>query len=717
MSVQFEDVAKSALARAPELLQRWIGGKKRGSEWVGERRANGGPGDSWSVNLANGCWLHGAGDERGGDLVSLYAALNHLDQVAALHEVAKILGEVPVQAKAPEPVAKQPLMPAVPIPEDAGPIPPHKDYGQPSASYWYGQSFVVLRYDLPDGKKQFSQFTWRGGKWTGKSWPDPKPIYHLKQLEERPDYPVLVVEGEKAAEAAAAVLTGYIVVTWAGGSSALAKSDWTPLKGRDVVIWPDADEPGWKAGAALAEIATKVGATSIKVIDTHGQPEGWDLADAIAEGWDAKQIIVWARDHMVKTISEPEDRMVTTIQDEEPPPEYAPPVSERDTPAVVSYQQLGLDCNEGGMPHATLANASLILQAHPKFTGKLWLDSFNNKIYYEEKEWDDSDDLSVTVWMQQTLRMPKLSLTTVQQAVEHAAYVNQRNSLHEYLDALVWDGVPRLEDWLSDCLGIEKTEYTIAVARNWPISMIARAYVPGCQVDTMPVLEGKMGKGKSTFLKVLGGKWFSSIPAAFGDKDFLQGIQGQWLVEIPDMTGFSRREHTQILATITNRVDRYRASYGRRVKDHPRVAVFAATSETSTYLKDSLGRRRYWPLKCNGLNIDALKSQRDQIFAEAVHHYKKGATWHEVPEKETDEEQMSRMQDDPWTSQISRYISSLEEVRMETLLGSSSCLNLPLEKQGHREYLRVSSIMRRLGWDQTVTKDKDRRSYRIWRKK
>ena len=269
--------------------------------------------------------------------------------------------------------------------------------------------------------------------------------------------------------------------------------------------------------------------------------------------------------------------------------------------APVNWQSLALDLGEGGQPYPTLANASAILQIHPMLRSHIWFDRFTGKIYQDfhgaPAEWSDDDDADLTVSIQQSMRLPKFTVQLIQGAVEHAARLNSRNSLTEWLGSLVWDGTPRLDHWLSDCLGVEKNDYSMAVGRNWPISMVARAYHPGCQVDTMPVLEGKMGRGKTNFLTALGHPWYASLPHAFGDKDFLQAIQGHWLIEIPDMAGFSRREHTQILGTITVRQDVYRPSYGRRTISHPRVAVFAASSENDDYLQDIRGRRRFWPLR------------------------------------------------------------------------------------------------------------------------
>jgi len=223
----------------------------------------------------------------------------------------------------------------------------------------------------------------------------------------------------------------------------------------------------------------------------------------------------------------------------------------------------------------------------------------------------------------------------------------------------------------------------------------------------MPVLEGPQGMSKSTFLEVLGDPWYGSIPVAFGDKDFLQAIQGRWLVEIPDMTGFSKREHTQILATITIRSDIYRASYGRHTEEHPRVAIFAATSETDDYLQDARGRRRYWPLRCTDIDIDALHSMRDQIFAEAVARYREGAKWYEMPAT-ADIEQSARATPDLWSDKVLDYCNELWEQskfsRAPLAITSSRILSdaieIPLAKQDDGCKKRIARILRENNWVQ-----------------
>jgi predicted P-loop ATPase len=689
------------------LLPQWLGGKKVGNEWHGERRANGGLGDSWKVNLATGAFLHGSGDEKGGDLVSLYAALNHVEQIVALGAVAEMVG-----AHAPKgtvlPPVKPPEMPAEPIPRDAPPIPEDRRLGAPSAVYRYGNAFWVARWDTPDGKS-FRPYTWRGGRWVAKGYPDPKPLYYAPESAARNDCSVLVVEGEKCAELAAQTLLRYQVVTWAGGAQAVRKSDWSVLADRDVLIWPDADEPGKKAAAELAALLLPI-ARRVRVIQPNGQADGWDVADAVAAGWDAAAIATWATKH-VTTVETPAE---TKPPKREPKPRKAetlPAAAETHGSAFVSWSSMGLDSNEGGQPHATVANASLIIQMHPELRGKIWLDLFTGKVMHglrgAELPWTDADDVDLTVKIQQGLKLPKFNVMLVAAAVSHAARVNARNSLTDWLSSIQWDGTERLPHWLSDTLGVASTEYTQAVGVNWPISMVARAFVPGCKADTLPVLEGTQGLSKSSFLEALGAPWYVALDRAFGDKDFLQGIQGRWLVEIPDMTGFSKREHSQILATIAIRNDSYRASYGRHVEDHPRTAIFAATSETDDYLQDTRGRRRFWPLRCKEIDLDGLRAQREQIFAEAVQRYRGGASWWQVPGS-ADAEQLERATPDLWSDAVIDYVTELwaETTRTGRRIDITSArilkdaIDLPLARQTDSEKRRIARIMRENNWVQ-----------------
>lgn len=179
----------------------------------------------------------------------------------------------------------------------------------------------VLRSDLPsrDGhgpRKWTPTVTFCIGlegnrQWCLQHFPDPRPLLGLDALAAKPDAPVLVVEGEKCRAAGAGAWPQYAVVGWPGGSNGLAKVDWSPLQMRDVVLWPDADEAGRKAmlgwsndagmlTPGVAQYAHRAGARSIRCVDVSGQPRGWDIADALDDGWSPAQLAGWAASRVAR---------------------------------------------------------------------------------------------------------------------------------------------------------------------------------------------------------------------------------------------------------------------------------------------------------------------------------------------------------------------------------------------------------------------------------
>ncbi len=186
----------------------------------------------------------------------------------------------------------------IPAPTDAPRPPAHNRLGKATAYFEYrdGADNVigyVCRYDRAEGGKLFMPMTWcrhtdrKLTEWRFKSWSMPRPLYGLNWLAASCDAPVLVCEGEKAVDAASQLLPGYVVITSPGGSNAAHKADWQQLSGRQVTIWPDADEPGRKYADAVTKCLHKVGAASVSIINLPvGASESWDAADAMAEGWD-----------------------------------------------------------------------------------------------------------------------------------------------------------------------------------------------------------------------------------------------------------------------------------------------------------------------------------------------------------------------------------------------------------------------------------------------
>jgi len=180
--------------------------------------------------------------------------------------------------------------------------PRHGKFGPAHRTYRYtdaagGLAGVVCRWDTPEGKQILPAVPdGRGWKWG--AMPEPRPLYRLADLLARPDAQVLIVEGEKCADAAAKAIPELVAISWPGGGKAVSRADWSPLTGRRAVLWPDNDIPGDNAMAQLAGILAKAGATSIRVMRRDpDKPKGWDIADAIADGMTAGALVDYARRH------------------------------------------------------------------------------------------------------------------------------------------------------------------------------------------------------------------------------------------------------------------------------------------------------------------------------------------------------------------------------------------------------------------------------------
>jgi putative DNA primase/helicase len=188
----------------------------------------------------------------------------------------------------------------VPVPGGTSAPKRHPKLGKPTTVWTYTDAEgrllgYVCRFDGLDGKEFRPLTLWKSKAdgslvWRWTSWATPRPLYGLQRIAERPSAPVVVTEGEKACDSAARLLRAFAAVTNPNGAKSADKADWTPLRGRAVTIWPDADA----AGLAFAKAATKAimaaGAASVATIaPPTGVSVGWDAADALAAGWDEKR--------------------------------------------------------------------------------------------------------------------------------------------------------------------------------------------------------------------------------------------------------------------------------------------------------------------------------------------------------------------------------------------------------------------------------------------
>ena len=286
MKIDFDGINAAALARLPAMLAEWF----PAATWKGVEcilgDLSGAPGRSLSINSRTGKWADFSGGARGGDPISLFAAMHHAgDRVEAARDLGKRLGIGPgtdaarvapaVERRAPEPSEWEPLA----YSGDTDP-----DVSRWTHAYRYADAAgrligFVLRTDKPDGSRDkvvpFNYGRLKGELgWHFRHLATPRPLYGMDRLAARPDAAVIVCEGEKAADACAALFPDHVAMTWQAGTGNVKNADWSPLASRRVIVWPDADVPGYFAAAEILRALP-----SAQCLDVIGDDDGADAAD------------------------------------------------------------------------------------------------------------------------------------------------------------------------------------------------------------------------------------------------------------------------------------------------------------------------------------------------------------------------------------------------------------------------------------------------------
>jgi hypothetical protein len=317
--------------------------------------------------------------------------------------------------------------------------------------------------------------------------------------------------------------------------------------------------------------------------------------------------------------------------------------------------------------------------------------------------------------------------TMMHRAVVSIGTKHLKDPLIEYFDSLVWDGVKRIDKWLTTYLQAENTELTRAIGAIVLIAAVRRVKQPGCKFDTMLVLEGEQGSGKSKTVEILGGEFHSSGEIIhLSEKDQLEKLQGVWIQEVAELVGMKQADVNAVKNFLSRRSDRGRPAYGREVLDIPRRCIFIGTTNDSRYLRDETGNRRFWPVRVGDLNEDELIADRDQLWAEAV--VRDAARESIVLEKELWEEaareQDARKIQDPWHERIADITiddcdiaANSAYVLMPVRKLYTEILDIPTSQQSPLLSKRVGPIMVEFGWEEPrVCTTQDGKSIRAYRR-
>jgi predicted P-loop ATPase len=551
--------------------------------------------------------------------------------------------------------------------------------------------------------------------------------YRLPELIDVGDRVVSIVEGEKDVDKLWAL--GVPATTNLGGAGKWHSELSGYFTGCDVVIIPDRDPqkkhpktdelmfhpdgrpilPGQDHAQAIARALYGV-AKRVRVlelwIDWPAMPLKGDASDWFANGGSVEKFYT----------------LINGCPDWKPPERtnsdaWIGGAMEGKSPIASNLGNVMLGLREdeglqGRFGFNEMSNTAMLMK--PMFSGVNTPDDF------KPRPVSDADIAEVQQYMQwQGLR--RVGKDTVHQAIDVRARQCGFHPVKDYLNGLAWDGVPRLETWLSIYLGAEQNEYTKGVGKMFLISMVARIFTPGCKADHMPVFEGDQGIFKSTACRILAGEWFSdSLPDISAGKETSQHLRGKWLIEVAEMHAMNKAEASLLKSFISRTEERFRPPYGRVEVIEPRQCVFVGTTNKDEYLRDETGGRRFWPVKTPAIDTVRLTTDRDQLFAEAVALFRAGVEWWPTADFEKQyamPEQAKRYETDIWQEEIERwlttqYVQSQMPLTVLNVAKGALSVNEKIDKLGTRDANRISSILTTLGYKQRRTM-----KARIWEKK
>ena len=372
-------------------------------------------------------------------------------------------------------------------------------------------------------------------------------------------------------------------------------------------------------------------------------------------------------------------------------------------------------------------NIYLMTRYHERVRGLFILNEFSRrKMVVKCPPWekedkfrprDVRDDDYTRIAMELEQEGMKPSQDKVSGAIESICHDRSFHPAQKYFQKLVWDKTPRLDKWLSYYIGAEQdnVEYLSGIGKKWLVAGVARIFKAGCKFDHMLVLEGKTDIGKSLALRKLAtfngeeyfydGMTFDSI----GNKDTMQNIQGNLIIEFPEMSNLSGRDVAEVKQWITIQEDKGRKPYGREPVIYPRQFILAGSTNEYEYLKDMTGNKRFWPVKCgNRIDFEALVKDRDQLWAEAVHLFQNDYPWW-IPEGDPlfelcSKAQEQRMMSHIWDEIVIDYCdrAGFNSVSISDILRDA--LKIESGKFKRSDEMAVAGILKRHGFEKKLTR-------------
>lgn len=325
------------------------------------------------------------------------------------------------------------------------------------------------------------------------------------------------------------------------------------------------------------------------------------------------------------------------------------------------------------VPLLNLENICRAFEDEPELMDRFRLNDFSHTVeILRDGKWMNLQDYDVletqryisTRWTMFARISKELTVDTIR----FMAHQRKVNPPRDYLEGLVWDGVSRLDTWLMQAYGVNDEEVYRKMGSNWLKGLVKRVLHPGCQFDEVLVLESPQGYRKSTSLRVLGSPWHTESTLSTDDKDFYMLLARNIIVEFSEGDIVGRTSARKLKAIITKTEDSYRPPYEHGMMTFQRGCVFAMTTNDSDYQKDDTGGRRWLPVVLQKIaDIDWIETNRDQLFAEAVHRVEVlRETTHEYPTERLTELQEEKREGDPYDELFYIWYQSLPSTKRDS---------------------------------------------------
>ncbi len=525
--------------------------------------------------------------------------------------VANINGSVLVE---PIPKTKPPPQPWQQrnhAPADYQPEIIHAMNGKPSAVWAYrmptGEVIgYTCRFDKPNGKKDVLPYTWCVNIETGdeqfrwKGFSSPRPLYGLDRIHDRTSHPIMIVEGEKTADAARDIFPSFNVITWSGGAQAVNKHDWTPCHGRAITLWPDSDTPGIDAMHAIYD-ALKSHCENIRYVKPPFS-DGWDLAD-ITPDFDP---IEYARSNVMQAA----EYFAPQLQEV--------PVSEPITGTVMldtipntfdCYTPLP-DITDKGKPLATIKNMHEITRRAGINVRYNVIKKELEIIIPDQSFTVDNQANASIAWLQSLCAEISYPAGNLLSYLGYLADQNLYNPVASWIESAPWDRKNRIQallDTITTANPDDTNQKNMLITR-WLTSAVAAAFLPdGVSAHGVLVFQGAQNIGKTAWIKSLAPPDMNIIQDGVilrpEDKDSVKQTVSNWIVELGELDAtFRKSDIAQLKAFITKDKDILRRPYAVTESHYARRTVFFASVNPRHFLQDETGNRRYWTVACSKIN-------------------------------------------------------------------------------------------------------------------